>query len=509
MNPVQRWGVSRLPDLANLGGRGHRSFHLLLFHSLGMLQRYIYIATRLGLTALGVGCALLSCTAETPMTSVVLTPLKPTVGSSAEEQTIESATSVIERPTDTSYPTSLSTSSTPPAMAGLPNALILYSTIVDMRTSPNRPPDVAPFDDYWAFKTLPPLPFLDPAVFDLFYGSIEFAPEGMSRFFHEVNPQLSPDGRYLLLPGLADNPSAGVEGTGLWLLDLVGEVARELLPDGKFATWNPTSDTITYVDGDTLYTLSIAEGAEPQPIFQHPDLWAQYAKWSPDGQWIATMTSSLESTDEYETRYAATYWLIPTNGGPARELTTQEAAAIEYSSHEMSWSADSQFLLVRNRAFDLDGNLLSPDYPGRVDWLPNESTLLSNGNDGLRIVSITGEEIAHISDGYFVDAWAFSRDGRRLAYSLPRGEEGAGVAVYDLERGEGQVIGTIAGADFVGVESVGLVRWSGDDSHLIMDVYRADSDRHEIWTLETQPESTAELVLEDAELIEVVPYPVH
>ena len=436
----------------------------------------------------------------TPSPAPLIATLPPTAAAALPEPTpAPAATATIAPPEPTATPT----------ITGPDDTLVLYATHVDMRTSPNRPADVAPYENYWGLRTLPSLPFLDPTVFDLFYGSTEFAPEGMGRFFQEVSPQLSPDGRYFLLPSLSSYPSAGIEGTGLWLIDLVEGTARELLPDGKIATWNPTSDAITYVTGDTLYTLNIAEGAEPQPIFQHPDLWAQYAKWSPDGQWIAALTSSLEGTDEYETGYAATYWLMPANGGPARELSTQAAGAIEYSASEMSWSPDSQFLLVRNRVFDLEGNLLSADYPGRVYWLPNDSRLLAASGDGLRIVTIAGEEIARINDDVYESSehtWAFAHDGRRLAYSRPR-SEGATVAVYDLERDESQVIGTVPGAGFVGIESIGMVRWSADDSHLIIGVYRADTYRPEIWTLAAQPGGTAELLLENAELVEVVPYP--
>lgn len=437
--------------------------------------------------------------------AVSLPPTRPAVAS-PESTRVPATTSAPEATATIAPPTPTAT----PIITGPADTLVLYATHVDMRTSPNRPADVAPYEDYWGLRTVPSLAFLDPTVFDLFYGPTEFASAGMGRFFQEVSPQRSPDGRYLLLPGLSAYPSAGIEGTGLWLIDLVEGTARELLPDGKIATWNPTSDAITYVTGDTLYTLNIAEGAEPQPIFQHADLWAQYARWSPDGQWIAALTSSLEGTDEYETGYAATYWLVPANGDPARELSTQPAGAIQYSASEMSWSPDSQFLLVRNRVFDLAGNLLSPDYPGRVYWLPNDSRLLVIGGDGLRIVTIAGEEIARINDDEYASSapiWAFAHDGRRLAYSLPR-TEGATVAVYDLERDESQVIGTIPGADFVGIESIGTVRWSADDSRLILSVYRADKSRYEIWTLEAQPGSTAELLLEKAELVEVVPYPV-
>ena len=454
-----------------------------------------------------------SCASPSPTSdNTQLFTVSPTTIAESLPPTQTSIASPEPTLTPTPAPTATTAPPTPtaiPTIAGPADTLVLYATHVDMRTSPNRPADVAPYEDYWGLRTVPSLAFLDPTVFDLFYGATKFSSEGMGRFFQEVSPQLSPDGRYLLLPGLAAYPPAGVEGTGLWLIDLVEGTSRELLPDGKIATWSPTSDAITYVTGDTLYSLSIAEGAEPQPLFQHPDLWAPYAKWSPDGQWIAALTSSLEGTDEYETGYAATYWLVPTNGDPARELSTQAAGAIEYSASEMSWSPDSQFLLVRNRVFDLEGKQMSTDYPGRVYWLPNDSRLLATSSDGMHIVTIAGEEIARINDYQYDSSehtWAFSHDGRRLAYSLPR-TEGATVAVYDLERDESQVIGAISGADFVGIESIGMMRWSADDSRPILSVYRVDKSHYEIWTLEAQPGGAAELLLENAELVEAVPYP--
>ena len=52
-----------------------------------------------------------------------------------------------------------------------------------------------------------------------------------SMFFADFRPQLSPDGRYVVIPGLHSYPEYGVAGPGLWLLDLVAGVARQLLPD--------------------------------------------------------------------------------------------------------------------------------------------------------------------------------------------------------------------------------------------------------------------------------------
>ena len=393
-------------------------------------------------------------------------------------------------------PAATNTVAAPPATATpkpIAGNLILYASAVDLSvaSAPN-----GRMGRYYAFRTLPALPFLDPVFFDAFYGMTEnMDPIGL--FLLDFRPRLSPDGRSVLLSGLTSYPDAGREGTGTWLIDLDEGVARRLLTDGKIASWNPASDAIAYGEGDALYTLSTAEGAEPQRLFQYPDLWPQYAHWSPDGQWIAALTST-EST-AYDTGYAATYWLVPAAGGPARELTTQAAGAIEYVSTDVSWSPDGQFLLARNRVFDLAGNLLSPDYPGRVDWLPDKSTLLSNRKDGLRILTIAGEEIARISEGYFNEVWAFSRDGRQLAYALPRDEAGMAVAVYDLDSGENRVIGVVPGA-----LNLDLLGWSADNTHLIAGIFMETG--HEIWTLAAEPGGAIERLLEDAELIEVFPY---
>lgn len=448
------------------------------------------------------GCGLQPITTgEAQNIASPITLVKPTNSSS----TLPSTTSAME-PTFTPDPTIVSVTTaieiplpdpavaTPtPSIAGLENTLLLYTTIVNMRASPNRPPSVSTLDDYWAFRTWPPLPFLDPTIFDTFYGKSQYA-DDMGMFFLDFRPKLSPDGRYLLLPGLSSYPDAGIEGTGTWLVDLEESVTRELLPDGRIATWNPTSDAIAYVEDDTLYTLSIIEGSEPQPIFEHPDLWSQYAHWSPDGQWIATLTSSLKSTDEYESGFAATYWLVPPVGDPARELTTQEAGAIEYCSCDMSWSPDGQYLLARNRVFDLEGNLLSSGYLGRVNWLPEESQLLNNGNEGLSIISIAGDEIARISDTY-ANEWAFSHDGRQLAYTQGGEGEPTSIAIYDLDREESRIIRS---------GSAEPLRWSADDSHLLLSIFR--DEQLQIIMVSVEPNDEEQVVMDGALLIEVVPY---
>ena len=374
------------------------------------------------------------------------------------------------------------------------NTLLLYTT-----------PVVDPSGQtYWAFRTLPPLPQLAAVGFDSLYGPYTDSSD-FSLFFADFRPQLSPDGRMLLVPGLASYPEHGVEGTGTWLVDLTAKTARRLLPGGVSATWNPAGDAITYADGDTLFTLSTTPGATPQAIFQHPDLWDIYAKWSPDGRWIAAVTGlEHEPAEESGPNLTFTYWLVPAGGGPARELAQRETYGAGYGAGEVSWSPDGQYLLAHTRVYDLAGNQLMPEGIGGLDWLPDRPQLLHWATERPRIITVTGEEIALVEQSTYhsILNWALSNDGRRLAFSQPRTDGGVPLAIYDLESGETQIAGIIPNVIYVSD-----LRWSEDDTELIAGADNGEG-RYDIWTLEARPGGAVERLIENAELIEVVAYPV-
>lgn len=422
--------------------------------------------------------------AATPAATDMATPLpEPTVAATAT--TGPAAPTVTVPPTLTTTP--------------IDGTLVLYSSIVGIPASPDQPP---PWDTYWSLRTLPALPYLT-ADFDVLYGPSENNAPG--RYFFNFRPQLSPNGRYLLVPGLASYPEYDVEGTGTWLIDLEAGAARELLSDGVIATWSPTSDAITYVAGDKLYTLNVAEGAAPMPLFQHDGLWPLYAHWSPDGRWIVTMTgvqhepSGAEGTD-----LTFTYWLVPPDGEPARELAVRETYGAEYHTSEISWSPDGQFLLMHTLVYDLEGNTLSPEPLGGAEWLAGDSHLLLQRDGGLRTITVAGEEVTRIyteASGSGAHRLAFSRDGQKLAYTLPRTDEGIAIAVYDMTGGETQIVGTVPGAFYIN-----LLRWSGDDRLLLAEADHGEG-RYDIWTLRAEPNGAVERLLPDAELAEVVPYP--
>jgi hypothetical protein len=447
------------------------------------------LLTLVACAAPGTGQSAATAPAPTAVSVAEDTPMPPATTTAPPTATPLPPTET-PTPIATATPTPAPSPTLPPRVA---NTLLLYTTAV---ADPSG-------QAFWAVRTLPPLPQLDATIFDTLYGPRDNLND-FSMFFADRRPQLSPDGQTLLVPGLTSYPEYGVVGTGTWLIDLATGAARQLLSDGVSATWSPASDAITYVEGTTLYTLSTAEGATaagatPQPLFEEPSLWPLYAQWSPTGQWIATMSGVQDETTGDLT---FTYWLVPAAGGPAREFASRMSLVAEFSARQVSWSADGDYLLAHNFVYDLAGNQLLPEETGGLTWLPGESRLLQNG-ETLRILSVTGEEVAAVPDSTFTASFAWSRDGRRLAFGLPRTDEGIAIAIFDLDEDATQVAGVIPGALYINE-----LQWSGDDTTLLVEVDHGEGEsRYDIWTLPAAPNSTAERLLSDAVLIDALPYP--
>ncbi len=466
----------------------------------------LHVGIALAGLLLAAGCATpetgestITVTAPTAIAAVEDTPAPPTATATAAPPTASStANPTPTRPTPTPAPLITATPPPTPVLVGLDNTLVLYTALTAIR--PNVDPNTY-WDPHYGFKTWPPLPFVHPAVFDPLYGKRENMGGDISMFFFDRRAQASPDGRTVLVPGLHSYPEYGVAGTGTWLLDLAAGEARQLLPDGVVATWSPASDAITYIDHGVLWTLSVAPRATPRPRLEDDNLWSLFAKWSPAGDTIATLIiTEPDTTDPDQPRYFADLWLVPIDGGEPRQLATLEVFGMEYVSDQVAWSPDGQYLLAMNEVYDLDGNRVSPEYGGGVSWLPQGDRLLRRGRNRLDVITIAGEVVAHIEDSFSND-WAFSHDGRRLAYDRDEGPDGLrGVAVYDLESGERW--DARAG-------SASPIRWSADDSRLILGVYELQNgERPQIVTVSAVPGGAGEqLLLDYAQLIEVVAYP--
>ena len=193
---------------------------------------------------------------------------------------------------------------------------------------------------------------------------------------------------------------------------------------------------------------------------------------------------------------------VPPDGGPAREFASRVSGVGEFNATEVSWSPDGQYLLAHNLVYDMQGNQLLPTETGGLTWLPDRSQLLYRVN-GLSVLTVTGEEVVFVnqSDHTSAKEWAIAQDGRRLAFTMPRTDEGIAIALSNLESGETQMADIIPGALYI-ME----LRWSGDDALLIAGADHGEA-RYDIWTLPTAPNSTAKRLIADAILIEAVPSP--
>lgn len=378
----------------------------------------------------------------------------------------------------------------------LADTLVLYTKIAPLGETSGSLNDEASQGAYWTLEALPESAIFTEPVFATFYGEVAKAPE-ITPYFLNFRPQQSPNGRYVLLPGIGGYTSPdGDLGTGLWLDDLVGGTARQLLPQARIATWSPDSEAIAYVVEATLYTLAVSEGAEPVPLFTDPDLWELYAHWSPNGRWIAVVSGKQnEAGDPGAPELTNTYWLAPAEGGTAQELSVEQDFAMEYTTGEMAWSPDGQLLLMRNKVFDLSGEEAAADFSGRINWAPTPGQILVNSGDGLYLTTLAGDETVSIHDS-FASAWAFDGEGERLAYSQPNEEGTTDIWIFDLAAQQNQFIRSLASS------SIFPIRWSADNNYLILG--GNEGDKNVVWALEAKPDGSIEILLEDALLVEVV-----
>lgn len=374
---------------------------------------------------------------------------------------------------------------------------LLYSVQTLNRAAPALPT--------WGLRAWPvTTPFSYP-VFDLIYGELGMG-ENYPGYFFDFRPQPSPNGRYVLIPGIGGYSPPEDPGTGLWLADLQDGSYRQLMTTVPIAVWSPQSDAIAYREGNTLYIRSLAEDATPQAIFTHEELSMPFLASSPDGQWVAVVTLHEGEVDP-QTHYPAltqTVWLVSPTGEPARALATLPAFAIEHIREELAWSPDSQYLTLQNYILDLQGEQVDLGailYVTGVDWLPTASQLLVNRSDSFQIIDVYGNVLTTLNTRPAIK-WAFSPDSRRLAYisAMPELNQWE-LRIFDLLHNRKAGRTTFSG-DF---SDISLLRWNAAGDLVYFDDGGRDSP---IWSLPATAEAknTAQptVVVENGLLVEVI-----
>jgi dipeptidyl aminopeptidase/acylaminoacyl peptidase len=251
---------------------------------------------------------------------------------------------------------------------------------------------------------------------------------------------------------------------------------------------------MAYVLDETLYVRDVAGENEPVAIYRKEGLLHRYARWSPNGEWIA-VADDAKTEDRTQATGMWTYWLVSPDGSDVRELGSWPVHGMHAVPQNLDWSPDGKMLaaLPSGLLLTLEGQSIDlaqayenpPDSaPAHVlPWLVGREKMMDTGR-----------------------AW-LSHDGQRIAYL---GHDG--ICVFDRRSGTDYLIATYDVVDPLVGRCCLQLRWSADDSLLVVGTRdiagsRADIFWGRILALKLETGSVPELIVEgeDVYLVDVIP----
>lgn len=321
----------------------------------------------------------------------------------------------------------------------------------------------------------PPVAALEKSEMRNWFGNDPLRCQESGRYLVGNSPEVSPTGKQLVV----------MSPTKTWLADLTVGSLETLQTRTISPTWSPGGTELAYVLDHVLYRLSVKPVGAPKALFSRPNLVAQLARWSPDGDWI--LTAALDATGSTGTgSQTITFWAVPTDGSAAIELGAAPMPAMDIAPDSIRWSPDSQSIATfTGWIFYLDGHKQHLDSFYDLEWWPaaRAQRLIENPEA----------------------TWFFSHDGNRLAVANPT-ESQTAISIIDAGTQQSIQAGTIIDARPL------KVRWTPDDQALVLGVWHPDdqgidSGRYEIWLVSISVPGNPELLLKQAQLVDVIRYP--
>jgi hypothetical protein len=303
------------------------------------------------------------------------------------------------------------------------------------------------------------------------YTDIPECEQNVGRFLVRYAPVLSSDSSKLLVPGSA----------GTWIADFQIGYLNRLLSQPVSATWHPQRAEIAYVLGETLYTWAVGTEPEPTARFQHAGLIPQFARWSPDGHWIAVASLDTAPASGQETN---TFWVVSATGEEVINLGSYPAPGMQVDPEGIRWSPDSRAIAVYSGwVLAVEGTARHLDSLEALDWWPPAQArqLIESQEDS---------------------RWAFSHNGRRLAFTRENSSQ-TEVWIAEKETRERFKVAAIP------TVYPNAVRWTPDDQALLIGAYQSDGSSTQvlssiIWTIPVMSEGSIEVLLDDAMLVDVI-----
>jgi dipeptidyl aminopeptidase/acylaminoacyl peptidase len=311
-----------------------------------------------------------------------------------------------------------------------------------------------------------------------------------------TDPQISPDGKFIVLvisrPDLEENKNK----SELQLIDVATGTTRQLTydrPSVSYPRWSPSSDRIAFVAKDGLgkdshnqiFILSMSGGDARKLTNSKTGI--QQFSWKPDGTAIAFVQedepenkSDLEKGyDAFEIKYNSMFlkgkplsshiWLISSTGEEAKRLTSGSwSLPSSYPpgtpASPLSWSPDGKYIAFQRNESPYSGELYHSIYTIEI-----ESGLMK---------PITNRQIENrviLQESYP----SFSPNGNYISYWFPRDSiyNGSEIFITPSAGGEGKSIASKLDRYFYRAE------WSPDSKSIL--VAANDNNTVSLWLQST------------------------
>jgi dipeptidyl aminopeptidase/acylaminoacyl peptidase len=200
---------------------------------------------------------------------------------------------------------------------------------------------------------------------------------------------------------------------------LTGAADPRISPDGTrvaYQVWCIDEDANDYRGAIWVAPL---DGSEEPRRFTSGERRDAMPRWSPDGRWLAFVSTRGESPQT-----PANLYVIPAGGGEARRLTDRKE-----SVEAIAWSPDSTRIAfasrVRDEAYDdeEDEKKRAPRRVTRLQFKLDSVGWTTDRRKHIFVVDLDGGEPHQVTDGDCEDdgpAWA--PDGKRILFTANRGE---------------------------------------------------------------------------------------
>jgi dipeptidyl aminopeptidase/acylaminoacyl peptidase len=247
-------------------------------------------------------------------------------------------------------------------------------------------------------------------------------------------------------------------------LDMVSYGSPKISPDGRTVVYEETTTNWeTNAFETTLWLADATTGAKRRLTLAVKS--SSDAAWSPDGRWVAFLSDRPGALAKSPADKKQLY-VMPADGGEAQQL-----GVFEKGANAFDWAPDSKSLAVaaevpdpkamkdRKEAFG-DYHVIHADYGMVQLWRVTLPTVDEAG----RVGAVAAPTPITKSETFSVDGFAFSPDGKTIAFAAQRDPDLISAftsAIYTVEVASGAVK-TVVGAPGPNTDP----HWSPDGSQI-------------------------------------------